>query len=320
MLVCMPGISSETFHPHALHHVDRCWPETNCSLDLWIAVLHALGLSPEPALGIAARQDFEGDQFGFTKIPAEDIEFLYGLRVQELAPYETLEVHIEHQMARARLCLMEADAYYLPDTGQAAYRKRHAATMIGINRLDRAAAIAEYFHNGGYFRLAAEDYRGLFRYESAMSAGQPPYVEFTTLHSEPVEPAELKRRGAMLLSKHWARRPTTNPIREFQAVFVEQAKALVDREPEALHAYSFHTSRMLGSNFELLGSCLDWQAGTNHALTGHCTTIAEVSKTLPLRLARAVAHRRFERLNVFLDPAADAWDALFGEVNIRAVA
>jgi hypothetical protein len=282
--------------------------------------MNALGLAPEPALGMAARQDFEGDQFGFTKIPAEDIEFLYGLRVQELAPYETLENHIEHQMARARLCFIDADAYYLPDTGQAAYRRRHATTMIGINRLDRATAVAEYFHNGGYFRLSAEDYRGLFRQGSEMGLGQPPHVEFTTLDFEPVEPAELKRRGAALLSKHWARRPTINPVRAFQAVFVEQAKALVNREPEALHAYSFHTSRLLGSNFELLGSCMDWLAGTNHPLTEHCTAIAEVTKALPLRLAKAVAHGRFERLSAFLDPAADAWDALFGEVNIRAVA
>jgi hypothetical protein len=320
MLVCIPGVSTESFRAHPLHSIDRCWPETNCSLDLWIELLYALGLAPEPALGIAARQDFEGDQFGFTKIPLEDIEYLYGLRVLELASYETLEVHVARQMRRGRLCIISADAYYLPDTAQVGYRKRHTATMIGINRLDCAAGVAEYFHNGGYFRLAEDDYRGLLKPDSENGTGQLPYVEFTTLEVASVEPAELKRRCAALLSKHWADRPTTNPIREFQKVFPEQARALVDRDPEALHDYAFHTARLLGSNFELLGSCLDWVTGATHPLTKHCNLIAEVAKILPFRLAKAVAHGRFERLDTALNPAADAWDSIFDAAHARAVA
>ena len=38
------------------------------------------------ALGFTAAQDFEGDQFTFTKFPLEDLETLFGLKATELAP------------------------------------------------------------------------------------------------------------------------------------------------------------------------------------------------------------------------------------------
>ena len=55
--------------PHALHRADRTWEQTNCSLDLWIELLHHLGLEPLAAFGGAVRLDFEGDQYTFLRIP-----------------------------------------------------------------------------------------------------------------------------------------------------------------------------------------------------------------------------------------------------------
>lgn len=318
MLACLPELSPETYRPHPLHHPDRVWPETNCALDLWIEVLNALGLAPEPLLSIAARQDFEGDQFGFTKIQPDDVEYVYGLRVQELSLYDSLEAHVARQMSRGRLCFVEADAYFLPDTGHASYRRRHRATMIGINRLDPSTAVAEYFHNGGYFRLGGEDYRGVFDAGSGEQRGQQPFVEFTTLDFDAQNPSEWKRRGKQLLAKHWERRPAKNPIRQFQSVVQAQAEALADREPDALHDYAFNTFRLLGSNFAVLGACLDWLSPTPHPLSVHCGLIADTASRMPLFLAKALARRRFDRLGPSLDPAADAWDALFAAVQILA--
>ena len=78
----LPDLTLETWRPHPLHAPERCWPETNCYNDLWIELLHALGLPVEAALGFTARQDFEGDQFGFTKFPLEDLETLDRLTAQ----------------------------------------------------------------------------------------------------------------------------------------------------------------------------------------------------------------------------------------------
>lgn len=311
MQVCLPQLTPETFQAHPLHHPDRHWPETNCYIDLWIEVLNALGLPPEPAMAVAARQDFEGDQFGFTKIPLEDIETLYGLHVQELAVYDPVEVHVVRQMERGRLCLVEVDPFFLPDTGQAAYRRDHAKTTIGINRLNRDTGQLEYFHNAGYFRLGEEDFQGLFPTSGGSQLQLRPYVEFTTLEPLALSEAELRARGQELLAHAWARRPATNPIRRYQAILPEQAEALVGREAHAFHDYAFHYPRLLGSNFELLAACLDWLTPGQDPRTQRCLTIAEATKALPLHLAKALARRRFDVLSRTLDPAADAWDALF---------
>ena len=33
---------------HALHAPERNWPETNCYVDVWVELLHDLGLDPVP--------------------------------------------------------------------------------------------------------------------------------------------------------------------------------------------------------------------------------------------------------------------------------
>ncbi|MDT7950871.1 MAG: DUF1839 family protein, partial [Acetobacteraceae bacterium] len=59
--------------PHPLHSATRPWPETNCYLDLWIELLHALDRDPTPLLGVAAALEWEADHFTFLKPSAGDI-------------------------------------------------------------------------------------------------------------------------------------------------------------------------------------------------------------------------------------------------------
>lgn len=313
-------VSPADHQPHPLHAPDRCWPETNCYLDLWIELLHALGLPPEPAMACAARQDFEGDQFGFTKIPLEDLERLYGLRVQELAIYEPVERHVERQMARGRMCLVEVDPIALPDTGQAAYRLQHGKTTIGINRLDTDGRRLEYFHNGGLFALEGEDFDVLF--EPAPADGRPfrPYVEFTTLTPVPRADAELKRICAEHLERDLARRPADNPIRAFQTALPGMVQALDGQPPQAFHDFAFHNPRLLGANFDLLGACLSWLTEGLDPRIEHCRTIAETAKALQFHVARAAARRRYDALPALLEPAAVAWEAIFDAHAVRHAA
>jgi hypothetical protein len=320
MLACLPHLSPGGYRSHILHGIDRCWPETNCSVDVWIELLHTLNLPPEPALAIAARQDFEGDQFGFTKLSLDDLELLYGLRVQELALYDDMTDKIALQIGRRRLCFVEADAFYLPDTGAAAYRRRHSKTTIGVNKLDRAHSTAEYFHNGGYFGLEGEDYQAIFGRPQDGSVQLYPYIDYTSLDAERFDDNELRRRAAFVLQRHWMRRPAENPIRAFQRVLPTQAAMLEGRGPQALYDYAFHTARLLGSNFSLLGACLGWNGEANAVAVAQCDTIAESAKSLPLRLAKAVAQRRYDRIGNSLDPAANAWDRLFEKSDAQAVA
>jgi hypothetical protein len=314
---CLPHITVEGYASHPLHGVDRCWAETNCYMDVWIEILNALGLPPEAAMGFAVRQDFEGDQFTFGKFQLADLEILFGLQVQELALYEPVERHVARQMARGRMCLVEVDPFFLPDTGVAAHGERHGKTTIAINRIDLDRRRLEYFHGVGYYALEGADFEGLFRPAPPGFAPFRPYTEFMTLEPRRRPDKELRRLAADLLDGHLLQRPRANPIRVFQVVLPRQAEALADAGPDAFHDFAFHNLRVLGANFELLGSGLDWLAQGGDGRVAPCLRIAECAKTAQFQLAKAVARRRFDHLGGVLDAAAAAWDELFETVPAR---
>ncbi len=309
--VCLAGPVVGTYGSHPLHSIERCWPETNCYIDVWIEILHALDLPPEAALGFTARQDFEGDQFTFTKFQLYDLEVLFGLNVQELSLYEPVERHVARQMERGRMCLVEADPYFLPDTGAAAHRIRHGKTTIAVNRIDLDRRRMEYFHGVGYYALEKDDFDGLFRAPPRDSAPLRPYTEFTTLTPVRRAESELRRMASERLEHHWRQRPDANPVRTFQAVLPERAAALADQGQDAFHDFAFHNLRLLGANFALLGSALDWLSDGDDSRATHCRRIAECAKTAQFQLAKALARRRFDGLGACLDAAAAAWDDLF---------
>jgi hypothetical protein len=315
-----PELSVDGFRPHALHASERCWVETNCSIDLWIELLHALGLPPEAALGFTARQDFEGDQFSFGKFPHAELQALFGLNVRELSIFRPLETQVLTQMRRGRLCLVEVDPFHLPDTGIAAYRRVHGKTTIAPNRIDADKRVLEYFHNGGYYRLEGEDYDGVLRPPGVAEGLFRPYTEFTNLDAQPLAPDALRALSAELYAWHLAHRPAENPIRAFQAVAGEQAEALAGAGEQAFHDYAFHNLRMLGSNFELLGAGLAWLQGPQDPRIACCQAIAETAKGAQFQLARAVARRRFEGFAQTLDPAVEAWERLFDQASARHAA
>lgn len=308
------------YAPHALHGAERAWPETNCYVDLWIEALASMRAEPRAMLGFTAAQDFEGDQFTFFKVPLEDLESLYGVSVTELAIYEAAEEHIALQIGRGRLCLVEVDGFYLPDTQGVSYRIEHGKTTVAPNRLDIAGRRMEYFHNGGYFALEGEDFDGVFQRPADPERPFLPYTEFAKLPERLPPEAELKARARAILLRHLARRPAANPVRAFQGVIVGQAEALQERPFAAFHRYAFNTLRQLGANFELMGDHLAWLGHADpHALEA-CRAIADTAKAAQFQLARAVMHRRASALAGSLAPAADAYDTLFDDLAGRLAA
>jgi hypothetical protein len=314
-----PDIRPDSYSPHALHSMERMWPQTNCYIDLWIEVLSTLGLAPEAMLGFTLGQDFEGDQFTFFKVPLEDLEALYGIRVTELAIFDKVERHIQTQISRGRLCLIEMDSFYMPDTQGTAYRQEHGKTTVAINRLDMAGKRVDYFHNGGFFSLEGEDFDGLFQLH--LTDEDPlflPYTEFAKFPETPVDAAQTRAVSRALLSAHFGRRPRENPIRAFSAVFPEQVEAVAERPFGFFHKYAFNTLRQFGANFELLADHLVWHSADEFgAAAEHARRLSEAAKSVQFQLARAVTRRRFEPLSTALDPAADAWDAVMASLAER---
>ena len=296
------------------------WPETNCYIDLWIEVLASKGLPPEAMFGFTLTQDFEGDQFTFFKVPLEDLEALYGVRATELAIFDRVENHIEAQLERGRICLIEMDSFYMPDTHGVGYRKEHGKTTIAINRLDLANRELDYFHNAGFFHLSGEDFDGLFQHH--LRESEPPflpYTEFAKFPERRPDEVHLRREAKRLAAFHFARRPSENPVAAFAAVFPKQVEAVAERPFGFFHKYAFNTLRQLGANFELAGSHLDWLApdGSLAEAADAARKISETAKSVQFQLARAVTRRKFDPLATALDPAIEAWDRLMTTLAAR---
>ncbi len=156
-------IDARTYVPHELHGSQRVWAESNCYIDVWIEILHALDLDPYACLPHVLPVDFEGDQWTFFKPSHDDLFSLYGLDVHELNVWRPLIDNARSQLADGRLVLSEVDAFYLPDTAGTDYRTQHTKTTIGIQELDVEAGRLGYFHNGGYYVLQDTDFGAIFR-------------------------------------------------------------------------------------------------------------------------------------------------------------
>lgn len=309
-------LSAATWRPSALHGVDRVWPETNCYVDLWVELLPALGHPVEAALSFTVLQDFEGDQFTFFKFPLQDLQALFGLAVQELALYESVEAQAMAQLRRGRPVLVEVDAFWLPDAGDA-YRKAHVKTSVAVIALDPGRKRFGYFHGTGYRELSGEDYDGLFRQPTVLF----PYAEFVKRDGEARAGHELLDASLTLLRGHLTRRPRKNPIEAWQAALPSHVERLAGQDMAYFHLYAFNGPRQLGANFEMLGTYLQWLGANgvdglaDAAATGR--RIAEAAKTVQFQLARMVHRRKFDADAVALAPLAADYDSVFAALAAR---
>ena len=305
--------------PHALHRADRTWEQTNCALDLWIELLHHLGLEPVAAFGCAVRLDFEGDQYTFLKVPGADLEALFGIDVQELAIWRPLLDHVLEQTSRGRVVMPEVDAWFLPDTRGVSYRLQHVKTTIAIERIDPVVRSLRYFHNAGCHELRDEDFDGLFHAPAGGGTALPPFVEIAKLDRLVAHaPSELARQAAILLRHHVARRPRENPIAAHRARIADDLARLRTADFETFHQYAFATVRQLGACFGLLAAHLRWLEAHGilelaRAADG-CEAIETTAKALEFTLARAVATGRLTAVAPLLERMEHSWAEVMDEL------
>lgn len=315
-----PKLDPRDYLSHPLHDPERIWPETNCYVDLWIEVLSALGLPPEAMLGFTLTQDFEGDQLTFFKVPLEDLENLYGVKVAELAIFDRVEDHIAQQIARGRLCLLEMDSFYMPDTQGVAYRQEHGKTTIAINRLSEKNRELDYFHNGGFYRLSGDDFDGVFGRQ--YPEGSPPFLPYTEFAKFPTRlpgRGHMRAQSKALLRRHLGRMPAANPVAAFAREFPMQVSAIADRPFGFFHKYAFNTLRQLGANFELAASHFRWISEDDEfeEAARAALQIATSAKTAQFQLARALTRKKFDTLGSVLDPATEGWERLVNILTAR---
>jgi hypothetical protein len=285
-----------TWKPQSLHSGDRVWLETNCYIDVWAELLPALGHPAEAALAFTVAQDFEGDHFTFFKYPPEDLQTLFGLAVQEMAIYDTVEAQALQQLQRGRIPVVEVDAYFLADAGDS-YRKGHVKTTIAMVMMDPAGRRLGYFHNTGYHVLSGEDYDGLFR-RGLPADAMFPYAEFIKRDGPVLKGKALLNASTDLLRRHLKRVPAANPVTAWRAALPEHLSLLASRDMAYFHLYAFNLPRQLGANFEMLGTYLAWLSAQSVPGLGEaaaaCRRIAEASKASQFQLARMAHRRKFD--------------------------
>ena len=319
----MDVIDAGSYVSHELHRAPRSWGESNCYIDVWIEVLHALGCEPFACLPFVISIDWEGDQFTFFKPPLEDLFELYGVDVQELTVYKPLLDNALVQIEDGKIVLSEADAYFLPDTAGTDYRTNHVKTTIGIHAVDLPQRTLGYFHNAGYHALHDVDFAGLFRLDSPPDPAYMPFFAelVRTRRVVKLEPRELVRRSIGLLRKHLVRRPHDNPIQRFARAFAADIDVLQRRGLAAYHLYAFATIRQLGAAFELGAAYLRWLGARGVddvepaavAFDGISTT----SKALILKAARAVGARKPMDVAPMLHDIAARWDVGMRHLGAR---
>jgi hypothetical protein len=305
------SIDPATYVRHPVHGDERVWIETNCYVDIWIELLHALGCDPVAALPFTVAIDFEGDQWTFFKFPPSDLYDLYGVDVQELAIWRPLVQHVEEQLSRGRPVLVELDSFYLPDTAGTAYRSAHVKSTVAAVRLDAERATLGYFHGQSYYQLCGEDFRRVLHVDDADPARLPPFVEFVKLPEARRSPDTLAAVSRGLLARHVARIPHDNPFVAFRERLARDLPQLLSDDIDAFHQYSFATLRQCGSACELAATYLGWLAGEGERgmapIGDRYQTLAEGAKKLQFQLARAMARHAALDLSP-LDDMAACWE------------
>ena len=298
---------------HPLHASDRAWPLTNCSLDLWVTLLHSRGLAPEAVMGALVELDDEGDHFTFCKFDMGDVERLYGLALRELAVFDHLQSHTRIQTERGHIVLIELDGFHLPDTRSTSYHREHSKTTVGVLRIDPARRWMRYLHNAGCYEVSGADYDALFAVDNAdRQSGSVlfPYTEFVSMRHPPLVGQALRDASLQTLRQHLEAAPRHNPFVVYSERFKGDMEKLIDRGQDFFHLYTFNHFRQFGAVAGFLEAYARWlgQAPGSELVT-HCRTIAEQAKLLQMRVARIAARRRLDNSQDILTDIAHHWEA-----------
>jgi hypothetical protein len=315
--VSLLNLDPARYQPSYLHGSSRSFRESNCYVDIWIELLHALDVDPASALAFTCAIDFEGDQWTFFKPPAEDMRSLFGIDVHEMQIYRPLLDHIGEHIDSGRTVIIEVDSFYLPDTASTSYRKSHVKSSIAVEGIDVADERLRYFHGAGCYELQGEDFRGVFRLGRTFSDDVlPPYIELVRFDAGTrLEGPALRSKARELLQRHLALRPRTNPYLKFGDRLAADLPGLLVGTDARYHAYAFATLRQCGAAFELAGSFIEWLAdpanasahSAREALSRQVATI----KALVFRLAR---RRPFDP-GPQIRQLAEDWEVAVGELQ-----
>lgn len=307
------NISPDTYQANFIHTQERDWAETNCYVDIWIELLHALEKDPRAALAYTLAIDFEGDQWTFFKFPLNDLKDLYGLDVQELAVWRPVVDHVEEQVKLGRPVLVELDSYFLPDTVGMAYQIAHVKSTVAVTAIDKEQKRMGYFHGQSYYELSGDDFDKVFHLDKTYDDSiLPPYVEIVKMRSDylPTQEAVLDKVKNQLVSQlNWL--PEENPFAKYQTRLQHDLEWLMTQDMQTFHDYSFATLRQLGACYELSTHFIDWLMENGEEsleeVRSQFKSISELAKVYQFQLARAMSRKKQLDLST-IEQMASHWE------------
>jgi hypothetical protein len=306
----LPDLDPARYERHLLHAEDRVWVEKNCYIDVWIEVVHALGLDPMAMLPFVIAVDFVGGQWTFYKPSHGEIYDLYGLEVNELNVWRPLVEHAQDLLAEKVLIATESDSFYLPDTSGTDYKRNHVKTTIILNDLDVEARRLGYWHNAAYHYMEGDDFIQTFKIGMEREATFLPLFAETIRTARMVKRtrAELVTEARRLLKRHVARAPKDNPMARFAEHFTRELPAIQAKGLNHYHAWAFGTVRQLGSAAELASLHLRWHEDAALAPAAEAfDRVSQGMKTFILKAARAVNSKKPMDVSAQFAELAAAW-------------
>ncbi len=304
-------VAPATYQAHFIHGDDRLWPETNCYIDLWTELIHALGLNPVAGLVSTLSAGFNGEQWDMFKYSLDDLWTLYGIMATELNVWLPIDEHLADHLALGNLLAFDADSWFLPDTAGTAYQRIHQKTTIAPIRLDRQSNSMTYFHNRGVHEVSGSDVVGVLKLDKP-DEELPAYCEVVELdrvrrHDDDV----LRDRVVPLVARSLAKTPATNPVRAMAERIGRDTKTLVAREDAFFHAYAFATLRQCGGWAEVAATFVDWldPVGLAPAVEA-LRSLSNTTKTCQFKMARLASGRATD-LGPLFDAMSDSWDQAY---------
>lgn len=279
------------YAPHFTHGPDRIWPETNCYLDLWIEVLHALGADPLPALACLLAADHDGFNWSFAKQLPEDLRRLHGLEVCEENSWLPVLELIESGRTRGVLHTVEVDSWWLPDTAGTAYRIEHVKTTITPTHIDRDGKLMWYLHNAGLYELTGEDFDGVFGLRPDAELTLPPYIEVIRHYPDRATPDVLHA----IVREQLSRRAPGNPVKRLTATVTDAIGWLPEAGVAKFHLWSFGSLRQCGATAELLADLAEHLDATFDGAAAAAAPLRDVAanaKSVQFKMARIANGRR----------------------------
>lgn len=297
--------------PHEWHMGERVWSTTNSHLDVWIELLHALGLEPAPVLTPTLCAGFNGDQWTLTSICSADLWACYGISVEELIVWRPLLAHLVEQLDRGNVVLVEVDAFHLPDMIGSSYQREHTKTLIAVTGYDRHAHRMRYIHGAAGAELAGDDLDALMT-AGIGGAQLPPHAQIVKLDRLALRSTpERAQLGIALVRFHATRIPSNNPVRAFGEALRAHGAWLAGGDAEHYQRWAFATLHQCGASFELGADVCAWLALHGEPVTAaeqHLRVLAGSARALHQRLVRVSQSGRMPDVSITVDEMARSWD------------